>query len=178
MSAQECRLIRCTLDDHGDSILAILNEAILNSTAIYDYQPRTRDSMVAWFAAKEAGQYPILGLETTDGTLAGFASYGMFRAWPAYKYSVEHSIYVHKGHRGQGLGRRLLTSLIEAAREQDKHVLVGGIDLENRPSIALHESMGFKRAGIIRQAGFKFERWLDLAFYQLVLDTPTQPREG
>ncbi|MHB8766428.1 MAG: GNAT family N-acetyltransferase, partial [Deferrisomatales bacterium] len=110
--------------------------------------------------------------------LLGFATYGVFRAWPAYKYSVEHSVYVHPSHRGRGLGRVLLAALVARARAQGVHVLVGGIDADNRASRALHEALGFSHAGTIRQAGFKFGRWLDLAFYQLVLDTPAHPVDG
>jgi phosphinothricin acetyltransferase len=110
--------------------------------------------------------------------LAGFASYGIFRAWPAYKYSVEHSVYVDARFRGQGIGRRLLEAVIASAREQDYHVLIGGIDATNRASIALHERMGFTHCGTIQQVGFKFGRWLDLAFYQLALPTPLQPTDG
>ena len=107
----------------------------------------------------------------------GVASYGSFRAWPAYKYSVEHSVYVHKDHRGKGIGIALMQRLIAAAIEQQYHVMVGGIDVSNAGSIALHEKLGFVHAGTIKQAGFKFGRWLDLAFYQLILPTPDVPTE-
>jgi phosphinothricin acetyltransferase len=107
-----------------------------------------------------------------------FASYGTFRAFPAYKYTVEHAIYVHKDHRRKGLARLLLQRLVEIAKEQEYHVMIGGIDMGNSASIALHEAMGFQHAGSIRQAGFKFGRWLDLGFWQLVLETPRMPRDG
>ena len=170
--------IACTPEHHADAILAILNEAIVTSTALYDYQPRTAASMAAWFAAKAAGRYPVIGAVDEAGTLLGFASYGPFRAFPAYKYTVEHSIYVHREHRGRGLGRALLERLIEAARGQDVHVLVGVIDMANTGSIALHEQLGFRHAGTLQQAGFKFGRWLDVGFYQRILDTPGAPVDG
>lgn len=172
------KLITCTYEKHAQPILAILNEAIENSTAIYDYRPRAPESMVGWFKAKEAGSFPVLGLESEAGELLGFATYGTFRAWPAYKYTVEHSVYVHHRHRGRGLGARLLQELVARARAQGVHVLVGGIDAANQGSIALHTKLGFVPCGVIRQAGFKFGRWLDLAFFQLVLDTPRQPVDG
>src|SRR3954471_2672224 len=84
------RLVACTYARHAGAILDILNDAIVNSTALYDYVPRPAESMVGWFKAKEDKNYPVLGLESDDGELVGFASYGPFRAWPAYKYSVEH----------------------------------------------------------------------------------------
>ncbi|MCW1916559.1 GNAT family N-acetyltransferase [Luteolibacter sp. GHJ8] len=171
-------LIRCTQERHAGTILEILNEAILNSTALFDYQPRKPEAMVAWFEAKERGGYPVIGVESGDGKLMGFASYGSFRAWPAYKYSVEHSVYVHRDHRGRGLGRILMRELISAAEEQGYHAMIGGIEAGNAGSIALHESLAFTHAGTIREAGFKFGRWLDLSFYQLILRTPAEPCDG
>lgn len=171
-------LIDCTFEAHAGAILDILNDAIVDSTALYDYEPRPLQSMVGWFAARRERGHPVIGAVDAAGTLLGFASYGAFRAWPAYKYSVEHSVYVHRDHRGRGVGRLLLHRLVERAREQQLHVLVGGIDVANAASIALHESVGFTHAGTIRQAGFKFGRWLDLAFYQLLLDTPARPVDG
>ncbi len=159
------------------AILEIFNEAIVHSTALYDYRPRPPESMAAWFAAKQAGALPVLGLEDAAGTLLGFATYGPFRAWPAFKYSVEHSVYVHCAHRGKGVGRRLLQALIDTAQARGVHVLVGGIDASNAGSIALHEQLGFVHAGTVREAGFKFGRWLDLAFYQRILAGPADPQD-
>lgn len=172
------RIVNCRFERHAKDILAILNETIENSTAIYDYKARSLESMVDWFRAKEDRLYPIIGLESASGKLLGFASYGTFRAWPAYKYTVEHSIYVHHAHRGQGLGVLLLQELIKQAERQGIHVLVGGIDASNQASIAMHVKAGFIHAGTITQAGFKFGRWLDLAFYQLILPAPTEPVDG
>jgi L-amino acid N-acyltransferase len=171
-------IIDCTYEAHAGAILDIFNEAILNSTALYDYQPRPAASMLSWFADKAAGRFPVLGTVDASGQLLGFASYGMFRARPAYKYTVEHSVYVRVDQRGRGLGRALMQHLIERARAQDVHVLVGGIDAQNQASIAMHEALGFVHAGTVKEAGFKFGRWLDLAFYQLVLDTPRAPVDG
>lgn len=166
----------CTTADKA-GILAILNEAILNSTAVYDYRPRPLESMDAWFQAKAAGGYPVLGAFDGGGELLGFGSYGPFRNWPAYKYSVEHSIYVKDTERGKGLGKRILDGLIRNAEAQGYHTLIAGIDSENEASIRLHEKAGFARAGEIRHAGFKFGKWLDLAFYQKLLATPSDPNE-
>jgi len=177
-ASRAVRFVDCTHAEHAAAILAILNDAIATSTALYDYEPRKPESMAGWFKAKETGRFPVIGAVDEEGTLLGFASYGSFRAWPAYKYSVEHSVYVHRDHRALGIGRALLQRLIAAARAQDLHVLVGGIDVENRASIALHEDLGFVHAGTIRHAGFKFGRWLDLAFYELILDTPARPVDG
>ncbi len=172
------RFIACTHAAHAAAILDIFNDAIVNSTALYDYARRAPESMAGWFEAKRAGAFPVIGAAAEDGQLLGFASYGTFRAWPAYKYTVEHSVYVHREHRGKGVGLALMRRLIDAATEQQYHVMVGGIDLANTGSIALHDRLGFVHAGTIRQAGFKFGRWLDLAFYQKVLAGPSDPVDG
>ena len=172
------RVVQCERQRHAEAILAIFNHAIINSTALYDYKPRTIEMMTGWFDAKSKGRFPIIGIENDSGDLMGFGSYGIFRAWPAYKYSVEHSVYVDVRFRRQGIGKRLLQEVIAAAQGQDYHILVGGIDATNSASIRLHESLAFTYCGTIRQAGFKFGRWLDLSFYQLILSTPSQPTDG
>jgi phosphinothricin acetyltransferase len=171
-------IVACNYEQHSAAILAILNQAIVSSTALFDYQPRHPSTMVEWFRAKTARQFPVLGALAADGALAGFATYGTFRAWPAYKYTVEHSVYVHERHRRHGVARALMTRLIEVAEEQSYHVMVGGIDAANAASIALHAELGFVHCGTIHDAGFKFGRWLDLAFYERKLRTPTAPVDG
>jgi L-amino acid N-acyltransferase len=172
------KIIECDEARHAEAILTIFNEVIATSTALYDYQPRTPTVMKTWFEAKRKGNYPVVGAEDSSGQLLGFASFGAFRAWPAYKYSVEHSVYVDARFRGCGVGRALLHRIVELAREKAYHVLIGGIDTENKASIALHESLGFVHCATVHQVGFKFGRWLDLSFYQLILPTPLQPMDG
>ena len=171
------QIIRCNAQDHAPAILGILNKAIVHSTALYEYRPRTPESMQDWFAEKAAGRFPVIGAQAQD-VLLGFATYGTFRARAAYKYTVEHSVYVHRDHRGRGVGTALMQALIAAAREQQYHVMVGGIDIANDTSVVLHERLGFTHAGTIRQAAFEFGRWLDLGFYQLILETPVEPVDG
>ena len=178
MHAPDLTTVDCSFERHAPAMLEIFNHAILHSTALYDYDARTLAHMQRWFEAKAAGSWPVIGLEDAQGQLQGFASYGPFRAFPAYKYTAEHSVYVHHAQRGAGLGRRLLGELIERARSQELHVLVGAIDASNEASLALHRRLGFEDAGILRQVGFKFGRWLDLSFMQLTLDTPADPRDG
>jgi L-amino acid N-acyltransferase len=175
---ESVRLVSCCYGRHGADILQIFNEAILNSTAVYDYRPRTAETIRDWFETKTRGGLPVIGIEDESGGLLGFASYGRFRDRPAYKYSVEHSVYIRGDRRRKGLGVVLLSKLIDVARKQDRHVMVGGIDVENAASIALHRKLGFSHAGTIRHAGYKFGRWLDLAFYQLILDVPAAPVDG
>jgi len=119
-------------------ILAIFNEVILNSTALYDYKIRTMESMHVWYAEKK-GNYPIIGAFDANDILLGFASYGMFRSRPAYKYTVEHSVYVRSDKRSMGIGKVLLHAIVKKAEEQNYHVMVAGIDASNDVSIQLHK---------------------------------------
>ncbi len=170
--------IKCTFEQHASEILAIFNDAILNTTALYEYKPRTLETMKNWFHTKTENNFPIIGATNETGQLLGFASYGTFRAWAAYKYSIEHSVYVHKNYRGKGLGTALIQKLILLAKQQQYHTMIGAIDIDNKSSIALHERLGFTHAGTIKEAGFKFGHWLDFAFYQLILETPKMPVDG
>ena len=171
-------IIECRPDAHAAEVREIFNEAILNTTALYEYKLRSPATVLQWFGSKASAGWPVVAAVNEAGALLGFGSYGTFRDRPAYKYSAEHSVYVHKDHRRLGVGEALLRALIERAQAQQLHLLVGGIDADNAPSIALHEKLGFRHAGTISQAGYKFGRWLDLAFYQLLLPTPRQPMDG
>lgn len=174
----DIRLIDCTQEAHAAAILEILNEAIINSTALYDYAPRSIDSMKTWFATKRNAGFPIVGIVDADGNLLGFGTWGTFRAFPAYKYSVEHSIYVHHDHRGRCLGKLLLQELVSRAEQANLHIMIGCIDAANEASIRLHTQLGFVPAGTLNEVGFKFGKWLNAAFYQLTLKTPLNPIDG
>lgn len=175
---QMSHIIKLLDRSYSRQILDIFNDAIVNSTALYDYKPRTMEMMDQWFAEKEKGNYPVTGAVNEKNTLLAFGSYGIFRNRPAYKYSVEHSLYVHKHHRGKGLGEIILKELIAHAERQNYHCMVGGIDAQNMASVALHKKLGFTFCGRITHAGFKFNHWLDLEFYQLILKTPERPIDG
>lgn len=170
-------IVLCTYDHHGVAILNILNEAIARSTAVYDYVPRTATQLETWFKTKNAANFPVLGMVNTNNELTGFATFGPFRAWSAYKYTVEHSVYVHLEHRGRGIGSRLLSQLVKEARMREMHAMVGVIDAQNVESRALHSKLGFEHVGTLPQVGYKFGRWLDVALYQKLLPTPTEPNE-
>ena len=159
------------------AILTIYNHAIETTTAVFSYAPHTMAMRQEWFADKCAKGYPVL-VADRNGAVVGFATYGPFRAWPAYRYSVEHSVYVAEGVRRQGIARRLMEHLLDRARAQDFHVVIGGIVSENTASLELHAGLGFEKVAHFKQVGYKFGRWLDLTFMQVVLDTPGEPREG
>lgn len=164
-------------EKHLPEIMDIFNEAIIHTTALYDYKPRTLDMVQSWFLHKHEGKYPVTGIFNQKDKLLGFATYGPFRERPAYKYTVEHSVYVRSDSRGKGLGTILLREILRNAEEQNYHVVIGGIDASNYASIKLHEKEGFSFCGLIRQSGYKFEKWLDLVFYQKILETPRNPVE-
>ncbi|SFM27227.1 GNAT family N-acetyltransferase [Pelosinus propionicus] len=157
-------------------ILEIYNDAILNTTAVYDYKAHTLDDRMQWYEKKKQDGYPLLVFENADKVLA-FATFGPFRAWPAYKYTIEHSVYVHKDYRNAGIATKLMQEIIKVANAREYATLVAGIDAANENSIKMHEKMGFTFSGVIKKAGFKFDKWLDLAFYQLDLQGPKVPSE-
>ncbi|MBG9377877.1 N-acetyltransferase [Panacibacter sp. DH6] len=150
------------------AILEIYNDAILHTTAVYDYEPHTMAMRKEWFATKEQQGFPVFVAEDNE-EIVGFSSIGPFRPWAGYRYTVENSIYVKDGQRGKGLGKLLMQPLIDAAKEMQLHTMVAGIDAENKLSIDFHKQFGFKEAGYLKQIGWKFDRWLDLVFMQLIL---------
>jgi phosphinothricin acetyltransferase len=166
--------IRSAGDDDLADILRIYNQAIENTTAVFEYRAHTIEMRRAWFKAKQAASLPVqVALES--GIVLGFASYGPFRAWPAYRYSVELSVYVDESARGRGIGSALVRSILASAREQDLHVVMAGVTSDNAVSLRLHEKLGFVEVAHIREVGYKFGRWLDLKLLQIVLDGPRQP---
>ena len=169
--------IRTATEDDLPALLDIYNDIILTTTAIYQYQPQTLETRKEWFKTKKEQSYPVFVAEEAD-TVLGFSTFGPFRAWPAYKYSVENSVYVDRSVRGRGIGKLLMKVLIKAAGDLQMHTIVAGIDATNEASIRLHRYFGFEEAAHFKQVGYKFGRWLDLKFYQLLLETPEEPVEG
>jgi L-amino acid N-acyltransferase len=149
-------------------ILAIYNDVIVNTTAVYDYEPHTLDMRKAWFETKQKQGFPVYVAEE-GGRLLGLSSIGPFRAWAAYQYSAENSIYVASEARGKGIGRLLLPPIIESAKQLKLHTLIAGIDAGNEASLKLHRHFGFEEVAHFKQVGWKFDRWLDLKFLQLLL---------
>jgi L-amino acid N-acyltransferase len=149
-------------------ILAIYNEVIRNSTAVYSEEEFTPARGLTWFDAKREHGFPLVVARDVSG-VAGFGSFGEFRAWPCYRHSVEHSVHVRADCRGQGIGRALVTELLGRAATMGKHVMIAGIDADNAVSIGLHRSLGFTAVGHFHEVGFKFGRWLDLVFMQCIL---------
>ncbi len=149
-------------------ILAIYNEVIATSTAVYSYLPVTLGERYEWWRARAAQGYPVLVAHDAAG-IAGFATFGDFRAWPGYRFTVEHSVHVRADGRSRGLGTALVQALITRAAALGKHVMIAGVDAANAASIRFHERLGFTRCGHLREVGYKFDRWLDLVFLQRML---------
>jgi phosphinothricin acetyltransferase len=149
-------------------ILEIYNEVIRNSTAVYSEEEFTPARGEAWFDTKMTQGFPLIVARDPSG-IAGFGTFGEFRAWPCYRHSVEHSVHVRADRRGRGIGRALVVDLLARAAVLQKHVMIAGIDADNAVSIGLHQSLGFTSVGHFREVGFKFGRWLDLVFMQCIL---------
>jgi L-amino acid N-acyltransferase YncA len=158
-------------------ILEIYNQVILHTTAVYAYEPHTLGMRKDWYEGKVRDGYPLFVAED-GGHVVGLSTYGPFRAWPAYKYTVENSVYVSADQRGKGIARLLMTPLIDAARTQNYHAIIASIDATNEASLRLHRSFGFEEVACFREVGYKFGRWLDLKFLELLLETPANPTDG
>jgi phosphinothricin acetyltransferase len=149
-------------------IVKILNYYIKNDTCLYDYQTRTTEKQHILFEEKIAKGFPVL-VATINNKIVGFGYYSEFRLKEAYKYTVEHSVYVNSTDQGKGVGKLLLENLIALAKQQNLHTMIAVIDSENTNSILFHEKFGFSTVGIIKESGFKFNRWLHNTIMQLVL---------
>ncbi|HMD56862.1 MAG TPA: GNAT family N-acetyltransferase [Solirubrobacteraceae bacterium] len=150
------------------AMVAIYNEVLASSSAIFSDQPVTAAEMSARLDARRASGLPTIVAREAE-RVVGYASYGEFRPWPGYRSTVEHSVYVVAERRRGGVGRMLMVDLIRRARRAGLHAMIGAIDAENTPSLILHEGLGFRRVGLLPEVARKFDRWLDLALLQLML---------
>nr|WP_315202664.1 GNAT family N-acetyltransferase [uncultured Flavobacterium sp.] len=152
------------------AILDIVNYNILNSTVLYDYNIRTYEQQKSILEEKISKNFPVI-VALEEDKVVGFGMYSEFRFREAYKYTVEHSVYVGNDHQGKGIGKLLLQELIELAKQQNLHTMIAVIDAENQSSVDFHEKFGFKTVGIIKESGYKFDRWLHSVFMQLILES-------
>ena len=157
------------------AMLDIYNEIILNTTAVWHNEPHTLEMREQWFALKKEQGYPVFVAEDGEG-LVGFSTIGPFRPWPGYRFTVENSVYVAAGSRGKGIAKLLIPPLIDAARELKLHAIVAGIEASNEASIALHKKFGFTEVAHFKEIGYKFDRWMDLKFLELII--PAVGTEG
>jgi L-amino acid N-acyltransferase YncA len=169
-------LIREAGKEDLPQILAIYNEVIATSTAVYATEPASLADRTEWYEQRLRRGYPVL-VAVDGATVLGFSSYGEFRgAWNGYRFSVEHSVHVHAQARGKNIGRLLVEALFPLAAGQGKHAMIGAVDAANEGSIRFHERLGFERVGHFKEVGHKFGRWLDLVFMQRFLDSPGAAR--
>jgi phosphinothricin acetyltransferase len=161
--------IRPYKTEDTQAILAIVNHTILHSTALYDYTIRSYEQQKNILEDKINKNFPVIVAEL-DGNVLGFGMYSEFRFREAYKFTVEHSVYVNENFHGKGIGKLLLQELITLAQKQNLHTIIAVIDSENQGSVEFHEKFGFKTVGIIKESGYKFDRWLHSVFMQLILE--------
>jgi phosphinothricin acetyltransferase len=164
----EIKIRRYQIED-TQFILDVINYNILNSTALYDYNIRSYEVQIEILEDKIKKGFPVIIAEL-DGQAVGFGMYSEFRFKEANKFTVEHSVYVSNDYHGKGIGKVLLSELIELAKKQGLHTMIGVIDSENQSSVDFHEKFGFKTVGIIKDVAFKFDRWLHSVFVQLILE--------
>ncbi len=162
----QATLIRDATEADLAAIRDIYNHAVEHTTAIWNETVVDLDNRREWFAMRRARNFPVLVAEK-DGKIAGYASYGDWRAFEGFRHTVEHSVYVEKDHQGAGIGKQLMKALIKRAGENGIHVMIAGIEAGNQASIALHEKLGFRNGGTFHEVGIKFGRWLDLTFMEL-----------
>ena len=151
-----------------EGLVTIYNEVIASSTAVFTSTAVTLEERRHWWQTRTAQGYPVLIARDAHG-VAAFGTFGDFRAWPGYRFTVEHTLHVRADARGRGIGTQLLRVLIGRAHSLGKHVMIAGVDADNAASIRFHERLGFTQAGRLREVGYKFDRWLDLVFLQRAL---------
>jgi phosphinothricin acetyltransferase len=172
MDAPSQTAIRDAAVDDLESIVAIYNDVIAASTAVYTDRPATVEERRAWMDARRTSGFPVLVAVDASG-VTGFASFGEWRgAFPGYVHTVEHSVHVRADRRGRGVGHLLVVTLKARAGLLRKHVMIGAIDAANEASVRFHERLGFVPVAHFREVGRKFDRWLDLVFMQCFLTTP------
>jgi len=154
-----------TLDDLP-GILEIYNEAVLNTTATYDYEPRTWEHRRTWFEDHAKSNYPVFVAEDPAGRVVGWSSLNRYHDRMGYRFTTENSVYVAADQRGRGIGKLLMPPLIESAQARGFRAILAAIDAENPASLRLHAAFGFERVGHFRQVGFKFGRWLDVVYME------------
>ncbi|MBM3848381.1 MAG: N-acetyltransferase family protein [Verrucomicrobia bacterium] len=151
------------------SISRIYNDAVLNTTATYDYEPEPISRRAKWFEEHQRDRMPVLVAVDGREEILGWASLSPFHNRPGFQFTAENSLYVDAAHRGKGLGGALLRDLLPLGCSRGLKVVVAGIDGSNEVSIRLHEKQGFTVAGRLKRAGYKFGRWLDLVYMQKFL---------
>jgi L-amino acid N-acyltransferase YncA len=165
--------IRDVVETDIGRITEIYNEVLTHSTAIYNDVPAAPEDRLAWWQGRTQQGYPVIVAAEGDRVL-GFATFGDFRPWPGYRFTVEGTVHIDAGARNKGVGTELLRAIIERARARGKHTMIAGVDSENAAALRFLERFGFERVAYLHEVGFKFERFLDLVFLQYWLTPPNR----
>lgn len=160
------RIRLATIAD-AEPIRQIYNLEVVETTHTFDLVPRSLEEQEVWLTSR-LGALAVLVAED-DGEVVGFASLSSYRDRPAYRTTVEDSVYIRRSHHGQGIGKLLLSELLGTARQRGFHAVMARIVGGHHASIRLHESLGFELVGVEREVGRKFHRWLDVALMQKLL---------
>lgn len=152
------------------AVRAIFNHWIEHSTASFRTAPDTEAQTRAWFSGRSPA-HPVLVAEA-GGEVLGWASLNPHKPTGGYRHTVELSVYLRDDARGRGLGKRLVGELLERARAAGHHAVLGGVCTEQTASMRLHESLGFVKVAHFREVGFKFGRWLDVAYFEKLIAPP------
>jgi phosphinothricin acetyltransferase len=166
--SEEVQVRRATHQDIP-GILDIYNEAVLHTTASYDYEPRTLEQRTAWFDDHVRNDYAVFVAVNSAGAVMGWSALNPYHDRAGYRFTAENSVYVAAERRGQGLGKRLMAPLIDAARQRSLHAIIAVIDASNEASVRLHAAFGFETVGRFKEVGYKFGRWLDVLYMELLL---------
>lgn len=153
-------------------ILDIYNDAVLTTTATYDYEPRSLEHRQSWFDDHRKTGLPIFVAVQETGRIVGWSALNYYHDRKGYRFTSENSIYIAADHRGQGIGKLLLGPLIESAQKMSLHAIIAAIDGENQASIRLHARYDFIHVGNFKRVGYKFGRWLDVVYMELLLPEP------
>ncbi len=151
------------------AIREIYNDAVLNTTASADYEPRSLESRYAWFDEHEREGYPIFVAQTDAGEIVGWSSLSRYKERIGYQYSTENSIYVRPAWRGRGVGKLLMPPLLDAARAMGMHAILAGISGDNEASLKLHAQFGFEKVAHFKETIYKFGQWLDVVYMEKLL---------
>jgi len=160
--------IRNAIEEDIPTLLEIYNDIIINTTAVWHEEPHTLAMRQEWFAIKKEQGFPVFVAVEND-IVIGFSTIGPFRPWFGYRFTVENSVYVATNSRGKGVANLLMQPLIDASGELGLHAIVAGIEASNEASIALHKKFGFIEVAHFKEVGYKFNRWLDLKFLELIV---------
>src|SRR2546423_1600461 len=150
-------------------ILEIYNEAVLNTTASYDYEPRTLEHRTTWYEERVKAHYPIFVAEDGKGQVVGWSALNPFHSRIGYQFTAENSVYVAAEQRGKGIGKLLMPPLIDGAKARGLHAIIAAIDAQNEASIRLHARFGFEKVALLKEVGFKFNRWLDVVYMERLI---------